>query len=73
MSYDYLTSHARLLQDGHAKFARLSQDKAIRRTVFPQQPTAIVRFSVVVVRFEAFLRQHCDKAHDYLEVVLRLS
>ena len=32
-SYDYLTSHARLPQYGNAKFARLSQDKAIRRTV----------------------------------------
>ena len=37
-SYDYLTSHARLPQDGHAKVTRLSQDKTIRRTVPALQP-----------------------------------
>ena len=33
----------------------------------------IVRFSVVVVRFAAFLRQPCDKAHGHLAIVLRLA
>ena len=33
----------------------------------------IVRFSVVVVRFVAFLRQPCDKAQVHLAIVLRLA
>ena len=33
----------------------------------------IVRFSVLVVRFAAFLRQLCDKAQGYLAIVLQLS
>ena len=37
-SYNYFTSHARLPQDGHAKFVRLSQDKVIRLTVPAPQP-----------------------------------
>ena len=35
---DYLMSHARLPQDGHAKFERLSQDKTICHPVPALQP-----------------------------------
>ena len=70
-SYDYLTSHARLLQDGHANFARLSQDKCY----FVQFPhcsrAAIVRFSAVVLRFPAFVRQPCNREHGYLAAFVR--
>ena len=73
MFYDYLTSHSRLPQDGHAKFARLSQDKAIRPKFLHYSRAAIVQFSAVIVCFTAFLRQPCNKAHGYLAVVLLLS
>ena len=68
---------SRLPQDGHAKFTKKIQDcrKTKRYVVrFPHCSRAvIVRFSVVVIRFAAFLQQPCDKAHGHLAIVLRLS
>ena len=55
--YDYLTSHARLPQDGHAKICKTVLRKPYVVQFWHCIRAAIVRFSAVVVSFLAFLRQ----------------
>ena len=47
-SYDNLTSHARLQQEVHAKFTRLSQDKTIRHMVPALQPCGHCAFRSIL-------------------------
>ena len=61
-----LCSNARLPQDSRVKFARQSE------TSYSTHSAAIVRFSAVVVRFAAFLRQPCKKAYGDLAVVRQM-
>ena len=74
--YDYLTSHARLSQGGHARWSRWSCKicKTVARHFSDTSyiRAAIVQIAAIVVRFAAFLRQPCNKAHDYLSVMLGL-
>ena len=62
-------SHARRLQDGHAKFCMTKRYVAR----FPHCTGAFIDMSIlaVVVRFAAFLRQPCDKAYGYLAAFVR--
>ena len=71
--YNVRTIISRHMQDSHEN---LQDCRKTKRYIvqFPHCSRAvIVGFSAEVVRFAAFLRQPCDKAHRYLAAILPLS